>query len=136
MSILWKEIFFDKFIDPCHFLVNIEIQLLMKVIITSHRKKSFYSICIWQIFFYDCHEFFKKVVNKKIDKVIFDFVLKTNDEHISVNYACFRFIESYRFLSSNLDKIFNTLDNDDFEILEKEFSGNWENLSKKLAYPI
>ena len=34
---------------------------------------------------------------------------KTNEEHISVRYGCIRFTDSYRFLSSTLDKIVRTL---------------------------
>ena len=30
---------------------------------------------------------------------------KTNEEYVSVTNGCFRFIDSYRFLSSNLDEI-------------------------------
>ena len=41
--------------------------------------------------------FFEKLVNKKIDKVNFDVIPKTNEEYISVTYGCIRFIESYRF---------------------------------------
>ena len=33
---------------------------------------------------------------------------KTNEEYISVTYGCFRFIDSYRFLSSNLDSLVKT----------------------------
>ena len=47
---------------------------------------------------YDCHMFFKKLVDKKNDKVKFDIIPKTNEEYISVTYGCIRFIESYRFL--------------------------------------
>ena len=46
---------------------------------------------------YDCHMFFKKLVDKKNDKVEFDIIPKTNEEYISVNYGCIRFIDSYRF---------------------------------------
>ena len=58
---------------------------------------------------YDCHMFFKKLVNMKNDKVKFDIIPKTNEEYISVTYGCIRFIESYRFLSSGLDSLVKTL---------------------------
>ena len=38
-----------------------------------------------------------------------DIFPKTNEEYISVTYGCIRFIDSYRFLSSNLDSIVKTL---------------------------
>ena len=58
---------------------------------------------------YDCHMFFKKLVDKKNHKVKFDIIPKTNEEHISVTYGCIRFIDSYRFLSSGLDSLVKTL---------------------------
>ena len=79
--------------------------------------------------------FFKKLVDKKNDKIKFDIIPKTNEEYISVAYGCIRFIDSYRFLSSGLDSLVKSLDNDDFIILKKEFPDKWQYLNKKLAYP-
>ena len=53
--------------------------------------------------------FFKKLVDKKNDKVNFEIIPKTNEEYISVTYGCIRFIDSYRFLSSGLDSLVKTL---------------------------
>ena len=53
--------------------------------------------------------FFKKLVDKKNDKVKFDFIPKTNEEYISVTSGCIRYIDSYRFLSSSLDSLVKTL---------------------------
>ena len=53
--------------------------------------------------------FFKKLVFKKNDKVKFDIIPKTNDEHIFVTYGCIRFINSCQFLSSSLDSLVETL---------------------------
>ena len=53
--------------------------------------------------------FFKKLVDKKKDKVNFEIIHKTNEEYISVTYGCIRFIDSYRFLSSSLDSLVRTL---------------------------
>ena len=68
--------------------------------------------------------FFKKVFDKKHDKVNFDIIPKPNEEYISVIYGCMRFIDCHRFLSNSLyslvkafvDKIHKTHEN-----LEKEF---------------
>ena len=84
---------------------------------------------------YDCHMFFKKLVDLKKDKVKFEIILKTNEEYISVRYGCIRFIDSYRFLSECLDKLVKNLDDNDFKILKKEFPDKWQYLNKKLAYP-
>ena len=53
--------------------------------------------------------FFKKLVDKKNDKVKYDIIPKTNEEYISVTYDCIRFIDSYRFLPSSLDSLLKTL---------------------------
>ena len=53
--------------------------------------------------------FFKKLVEKKKDKVDFEIIPKTNEEYISVTYGCIRFIDSYRFLSSGLDSLLKSL---------------------------
>ena len=57
---------------------------------------------------------FKKLFDKKNDKVKFDIIPKTYEEYISVTYGCIRFIDSYRFLSSSLDSLVKALvDNSD-----------------------
>ena len=53
--------------------------------------------------------FFKKLVDKMNDKVIFDVIPKTNEESISVTYGCIRYVDSYRFLASGLDSLVRTL---------------------------
>ena len=71
---------------------------------------------------YDCHMFFEKLGDKKNHKVIFDIIPKTKEECISVTYGClYRFIDSYRLLSSSLDSFVKNLDNDDFIIFKKNF---------------
>ena len=79
--------------------------------------------------------FFKKLVDKKKDKVDFDIIPKTNEEYIPVTYGCIRFVDSYRFLSSGLDSLVKKLDVDDLKILKKEFPDKWQYLNIKLAYP-
>ena len=68
---------------------------------------------------YDNHMFFKKLVDKKNDKVKFDNIPKTNEEYISVTYGCIRFIDSYRFLSSGLDSLVKTLVDNSHKTLKK-----------------
>ena len=38
---------------------------------------------------------------KKNDKVNYDIIHNTNEQHISVTYGCIRFLDTYRFLSSS-----------------------------------
>ena len=66
--------------------------------------------------------FFKRLVDSKIDKVKFKIIPKTNEEYIVVKFGCIRFIDSYRFLSSSLDKLVQSLDEDDFKNLKKRIS--------------
>ena len=73
----------------------------------------------------NCHLFFKKLLDKKIDKVKIDIIPKTNEEYIAVTYVCILFIDNYQFLSDSLDKLVKSLDVDDFNILKKEFPDIW-----------
>ena len=76
--------------------------------------------------------FFKKLVDKKNNKVKFDIIPKTNEENISVTYGCIRFIDSYRFLSSGLDSLVKTLVDNSHKTLKnlkKEIVGSDEILN-------
>ena len=75
--------------------------------------------------------FFKKLVDKKNDKVKFDIIPKTNEENISVTFGCIRFIDSYRILQVSLDELVKNLIEDDLRILKKEFPDKWQHLKKK-----
>ena len=48
--------------------------------------------------------FFEQLVDKKKDKVEFKVITNTIEEYVSIRYGCIRFIDSYRSLSSSLDK--------------------------------
>ena len=73
-----------------------------------------------------------KLNDKKNDKVKFDIISKTNEEYISVNYGCIRFIDSYRFLSSSSDSLVRTLVDSNHKVLKnfkKEIVDNDEVLN-------
>ena len=126
----------DKVRDHCHLTGNYRGPAHSKCNINVTQKQSNFTPFIFHYFSnYDCHMFFKKLVDKKKDKVDFDIIPKTNEEYISVTYGCIRFIDSYRFLSSGLDSLVKSLDENDFKILKKEFPYKWQYLNKKLAYP-
>ena len=126
----------DKVRDHCHLTGSYRGPAHSKCNINVTQKQSNFIPFIFHNFSnYDCHMFFKKLVDKKKDKLDFDIIPKTNEEYISVTYGCIRFIDSYRFLSSGLDSLVKNLDNDDFIILKKEFPDKWQYLNKKLAYP-
>ena len=70
---------------------------------------------------YDCNLFFKKRPDKKNDKVKFHIIPQTNGQYMSVAYGCIRFIDSYRFLSLELDEIVRNLDKEHFKFWKKNF---------------
>ena len=75
----------------------------------SQQQSNFIPFLFHNFSNYDCHIIFKKLVDKKKDKVDFDIIPKTNEEYTSVTYGCIRSIDSYRFLSSGLDSLVETL---------------------------
>ena len=130
MSILWKKIESDKVRDHCHLTGDYRGPAHSKCNINVTQKQSNFIPFIFHIFSnYDCHMFFKKIVDKKNDKVEFEIIPQTNEEYISVTYRCIRFLDSYRFLSSSLDSLVRTpFDNNHKTVtnLKKEIADNDE----------
>ena len=89
-----------KYRDPAHSFCNINV---------TQKQCSFIPFIFHNFSNYDCHQFFIMLVDKKNDKVKFDIILKKNEECVRVTYGCFRFFDSYRFLSSSLDSLVKTL---------------------------
>ena len=105
-----KNIESDKVRDHCHLTGKYRGPAHSKCNINNTQKQSNFIPFLFHNFSnYDCHMFFKKLVDKKRDRVDFDIVPKTNEEYISVTYGCIRFVDSYRFLSSGLDSLVKTL---------------------------
>ena len=126
----------DKVRGHCHLRGKNKSPAHIKCNINVTQDKSSIIPFIFHIFInYDCHMFFRKLVDRKNDKVKFDIIPKTNEEYISVTYGCIGLIDSYRFLSVTLDGLVKNLNQDDFRILKKEFPDKWQYLSKNLAYP-
>ena len=131
-----KEILSDKVRDHCHLTGKYRGPAHNTCNINVKQEDSnFVPFAFHNFSNYDCHMFFKRLVDLKKDKVKFKIIPKTNEEYITVKYGCIRFIDSYRFLSESLDKLVKNLNEDDFEILKKEFPDKWQYLNKKLAYP-
>ena len=100
----------DKVRDHCHLTGDYRGPAHSKCNINVIQKQSNFIPFIFHNFSnYDCHMFFKKLVDKKKDKVDFDIIPKTNEEYISVTYGCIRSIDSYRFLSSGLDSLVKSI---------------------------
>ena len=131
-----KELLSDKVRDHCHLTGKYRGPSHIICNINVNEKDSNFIPFVFHNFSnYDCHMFFKRLVDLKKDEVKFENIPKTNEEYISVRYGCIRNIDSYRFLSESLDKLVKNLDEDDFKILKKEFPDKWQYLIKKLAYP-
>ena len=110
-----KEIITDKVRDHCHLTGKYRGPAHSKCNINLTQKQSNFIPFIFHNFSnYDCHMFFKKLVDKKKDKVDFEIKPKTNEVYISVTYGCISFIDSYRFQSCSLDSLVKTefVDND------------------------
>ena len=100
----------DNVRDHCHLTGSYRGPAHSKCNINVTQDKSNFIPFIFHNFSkYDCHMFFKKLVDKKNDKVKFEIIPKTNEEYISMTYGCIRFMDSYRFLSSSLDSLIETL---------------------------
>ena len=101
-----------KYRGPVHNKCNIKV---------TQKKRNFIPFIFTSFSNYDCHLFFKKVVDRKNDKVKFDIVPKTNEKHISVTHGCIRFIDSCRFLSGSLDSLVKTLVGNNHKTWKKFF---------------
>ena len=60
--------------------------------------------------------FFKTLIDKKPDNIKLSVIPKTNENYISVNYGCLKFLDSYRFLQHSLDELVKTLNEEEIEI--------------------
>ena len=120
-----KEIIDNKVRDNCHLTGKYRVPAHSKCNVNVTQKQSIFTPFIFHNFSnYDCHMFFKKLVDKKNDKVKFDIIPKTNEEYISVPYDCIRPIDSYRFLSLSLVGLVKKLNEDFLKILKNEFLTN------------
>ena len=125
-----KEILSDKVRDPCLLTGKYTGPAHSKGNINVTQKQSNFTPFIFHNFSnYDCHMFFKKLVDKKKDKVDFEIIPTTNEEYISVTYGCIKYIDSYQFLSSGLDSLVKSLVDNSHKTLkdfEKEIVDNDE----------
>ena len=128
-----KENISDKIKDYCHLTGKDKGPALNTCNINVTQKQSNFIPFIFHNFSNDdCRPLYKKLIDKKNDKVKFDILPKKNEEYISVTYGCIRFIDNYQILSSRLDSLVKTIvDNSHktFENLKKEFVDNDEILN-------
>ena len=85
---------------------------------------------------YDNHMIFNDLINSKTNKINLTVTPRTNEEYMSVNYGCVRFLDSMRFQQDSLEKLTESLKDDDYIHLKKHFPNHWMLLRNKLAYPL
>ena len=128
MSILWKDESSKRVRDHCHLTGKNRGLAHKKGNFNATQKQSnFIPFVFHNLSSYDCHPFFKKLVDKRNDNVQLHNIPKTNEEFISVTYGCFPLINSYRFQSSSLDSLVKApvdIKNKTPKNLKKEFVGN------------
>ena len=82
---------------------------------------------------YDCHPIFQELLIQAFEKGYEPKIIsKSMENYVSIQVGCLRFLDSYRFLSSSLDKLVKSLDN--FPIMKLERMSD-DLFKKKLAYP-
>ena len=114
-----KYIELDKVRDHCHLTgkyrgpAHNECNLKVK-----QKDSNFITIGLHNFSNYDCHMFFKTLVDRKKDNVEFKIIPKTDEKYISVKYGCIKFNDTYRFLSSSLDKLVQTLVDNSYKTLK------------------
>ena len=97
-----------------------------------HDQSNFIPVMFHNFSSYDCLIYFKKLVDQKKDKVKFKIIPQTIEENISISYSCIGFIDFYRFLSSSLDSLVETLVDNNHAVLkglEGEIVDNDETLN-------
>ena len=105
-----KNIESDKVRDHCHLTGKYRGPAHSKCNINVTQDQSNFIPFVFHNFSkYDCHMFFKKLIDTKNDKVKFDIIPKTIEKYLSVTYGCIRFIDSYRFQSSSLVSLVKTI---------------------------
>ena len=78
-----KEILSDRVRDHCHLTGKYRGVAHSTCNINVTQKQSNFILFLFHIFSkYDCHMFFKNLVDKKKDKVEFEIIPKTNEEYI------------------------------------------------------
>ena len=80
--------------DPAHQNCNFTV---------TQKKSNFIPFLFNSFSIYDCHLFFRNLVDKRDDESKFDITLETNEKCLSATYGCFRFIDTYPLLSSSFD---------------------------------
>ena len=99
----------------------------------KQKSSSFVPIFFHNFSGYDCHLIFQELLIQAFEKGYEPKIIpKSLENYVSVQVGCLRFLDSYRFLSSSLNKLVKSLDN--FPIMKLEGMSD-DLFKKKLAYP-
>ena len=85
-----------KYRRPAHNTCNINVK---------QKDSNFIPFAFHNFSNYDCHMFFKRLIDLKKGEIKSKIIPKTNEEYFTVKYGCIRFFDSYRFLSESLDNL-------------------------------
>ena len=97
------------------------------------RSSSFVPIFFHNFSGYDCHLIFEELLTSAYNlKLPINIIPKSMENYVSVQVGCLRFLDSYRFLSSSLQKLITSL-NDFLHMQNEGLTDDF--LKKKLAYP-
>ena len=97
------------------------------------KSSSFVPIFFHNFSGFDCHLIFEELLTSAYNlKLPINIIPKSKENYVSVQVGCLRFLDSYRFLSSSLQKLITSIN--DFPYMQIE--GLTDDLfKKKLAYP-
>ena len=123
----------DKVRDHCHLTDKYRAAHYTCNVKVKRNKSKFIHSMFHNFSNYDCHLFFKTLVDRKPSQVPLQIIPKTNEEDISVTTGCIVFIDSHRILGGSIDLLVISVD--DLPFPKKEFPERWGLLNKKLAYP-
>ena len=99
----------------------------------KQKSSSFVPIFFHNFSGYDCHLIFENLLTQSFDlKLEIKIIPKSMENYVSVQVGCLRFLDSYRFLSSSLQKLILSL-NSFPHMTANGFED--ELFKKKLAYP-
>ena len=84
---------------------------------------------------YDSHMFFNELINSSPNKFNLGVIPRNNEEYMSANYGCIKFLDSMRFQTASLEKLTESFKDIDYIHLKKHFPDHWKLLKNKLAYP-
>ena len=99
----------------------------------KQKSSSFVPIFFHNFSGYDCHLIFEELLTEAYNQNYNPTIIpKSLENYVSVQEGCLRFLDSYRFLSSSLNKLVKSLDN--FPIMKLEGMSD-DLFKKKLAYP-